>query len=105
MPSVAGYPPQEGRHGYVVLRGMKEAIPGEEGFPVRDHQMYIIVRECPFCQKPSRVRVPGEQLWKWEHGEFVQNAFPDLDAGQREQVLSGIHPACWDEGLGPEPED
>jgi hypothetical protein len=103
--NIAGYPPQTGRTGYVVLRGMKEAIKGENGFPVRDYAAYIIVRGCPFCKKPSRVKVSGEGLWKWEHGALVQNAFPDLDAGQREQVLTGIHPECWDKSFPLEEED
>lgn len=105
MGSIQGIPPQPGRHGYVVLPATMEAIDEETGFPMRDHENYVIVRTCPFCQKGSRVKVPGSGLWKWEHGEFVQNAFPDLDADQREQVMTGTHPDCWDAALGGEPED
>jgi len=89
--SVKDYPSQEayGRHGYVVLNA------ADAGF-------YIIVKDCPFCGLEARTVVPGQGLWDWEHGAFVQTAFPMLDADEREQVMSGTHGECWDAAF---PED
>lgn len=89
--SIKDYPAQPGRHGYVVLKSAKP-----------DH--YVLVKDCPFCGKDSRVQVPGPGLWAWEHGAFAQVAFPTLTAEQREQVITGTHPECWNKYLGDEDE-
>jgi hypothetical protein len=83
--AVKDYPSQEnyGRIGYVVLNG---AYLGS----------YIIVRDCPFCGQEARTVVSGQGLWDWEHGSFVQTAFPDLTPDEREQITSGTHGPCWD---------
>ena len=73
---------QTGRDGYFVTTGA--AL-----------DTYTIHRRCPFCGKMSHTTVPGPGLWAWEHGEFVQTAFPTLSADEREQVMSGIHGECW----------
>jgi hypothetical protein len=31
----------------------------------------------------------------YKQGSFVQQAFPNLCADQREQIISGTHPECW----------
>jgi len=84
--SVKDYPSQEdyGRRGYVVLSG-------------EEFGTYIIVRDCPSCGLEARTVVPGQGLWDWEHGAFVQNAFPTLTADEREQITSGFHGKCWDD--------
>lgn len=74
---------QPGRDRYFVTKG---ATP----------DTYTIHRRCPFCGELSHVTVPGPGLWAWEHGEFVQRAFPTLSASEREQVLTGSHGTCWD---------
>jgi hypothetical protein len=84
--SVKDYPAQPGRFGYVVLKAVK---PDE----------YVIVRDCMFCGQESRVKVPAQGLWDWEHGKFIQTAMPNLSADEREQVITGTHPACWDEHM------
>ena len=33
---------------------------------------------------------------KRAQGEYIQDAFPTLSAGVREQLLTGIHSECWD---------
>ena len=83
---------QPGRHGYFVTRG---ATP----------DTYTIHRRCEFCGDLSHTTVPGPGLWAWEHGEFVQVAFPTLTSDQREQVLTGTHPACWDATFPEEEEE
>jgi len=77
------YPPQPNRPGYVVIR-------------TEQPDRYKILRTCRLCGKPSSVEVPAQGLWDWEHGAFIQKAFPELSAGEREQVTTGTHEACFD---------
>ena len=93
--SLKDYPSQEnaGRHGYVV-----HSIPEDMGH-------YTLIRDCPFCGKESRVVVPAQGLWDWEHGAFVQIAFPTLNADEREQVMTGTHGPCWDAAIPEEDDD
>lgn len=60
-----------------------------------------INKTCPFClpSAPEReyaIEVDAEGYGKWISGMFIQDAFPDLSADEREQIKTGIHPACWD---------
>lgn len=41
--------------------------------------------------------VPRDQVIKYIQGVHVQEAFPDMNIGLREQIISGTHPECWDE--------
>lgn len=34
--------------------------------------------------------VTSEQIARWQSGEFVQNAMPNLSAGEREFLISGL---------------
>jgi hypothetical protein len=46
------------------------------------------------------------QAWyNWQHkGVLLQNAFPQLDANQREFILTGITAEEWDKIFPPEPD-
>jgi hypothetical protein len=50
--------------------------------------------------------VTSEQLARFERGDgYVQTIFTDLDAEQREFLLTGVTPDEWAEFVGPEPEE
>ena len=51
---------------------------------------------CPYCGQHGSVRVTLDGHARRAAGELVQNAFPELPAGLREQIISGTHPACFD---------
>lgn len=57
---------------------------------------------CPFCGKSGEMDLPADGLASYLDGGPIVEAFPGLNAGQREQVMTGIHPACWDRELGEE---
>lgn len=59
---------------------------------------------CPFCGKSHDVVVDIFDYFAWQEGELVQNAFPYLSANDREMLISGICPKCWDEMFGGEDE-
>jgi len=59
----------------------------------------IIVRKSPFTGKVNSMDLPvtDEQLAAYyDKGVLLQNAFPNLDAGQREFIKTGITSAEWD---------
>jgi hypothetical protein len=60
-------------------------------------EVAIITRQCPFCKKDHSVPVPKAAYLKWQKGELlIQNAFPDLNADEREILQSGTCTKCWD---------
>lgn len=94
--------PDQGRPGYVVVNA---SMVEDNDLPVMlDPNEYLIVRDCPFCGKGCVTVVPAQGLWDWEHGKFAQQAFPDLTATEREQVMTGTHGECWDRYMK-DPED
>lgn len=69
---------------------------------------YLISRFCTnLCGVQSFAVVKAQDLWDYEHsvGEkrFVQTAFPYLSDNDREMLLSGVCPACWEKFFGDEP--
>ena len=51
---------------------------------------------CPYCGQHGSVRVTLDGQARRAAGELAQNAFPEMPAGLREQIISGTHPACFD---------
>lgn len=46
------------------------------------------------------VDVPEDEHKEWENGAHVQDAFPNLSAGDREQIITGTHSECWNQLFG-----
>lgn len=57
---------------------------------------------CIHCGKPGFLEVDAASYNRWQEGEFVQNAFPDMPLDDREQLISGIHGKCFDEMFPPD---
>ena len=66
-----------------------------------------ITRECGHCHAPKTITVSrtGYQAWDMGRGAFVQEAFPELSADDRELLVSGICGPCFDAIMGPEPDE
>ena len=61
---------------------------------------------CPFCGKENEINVNMIDYWEWENeGKLAQQAFPYLSANEREALISGICPSCWDKMFPPEEDD
>ena len=60
------------------------------------HEVCIVTRPCPFCGHFHEVEVNDMDYLDWKDGELIQNAFPYLSASERELLVSGICPTCWD---------
>ena len=59
---------------------------------------------CRHCGNGSQVRVDVLNYQLWQSGMLIQQAFPNLNAGQREMMISGTHPYCWKEMMGEDDE-
>ena len=74
-----------------------------------NYKEVCVVTACPFCGHAHEVEVNEMDYLDWQDGELAQNAFPYLSADEREMLISGICPTCWDEMFGsneePDPND
>jgi len=43
------------------------------------------------------IPVTEEQVMRWERGELIQNAMPELSLDDREFLMTGITPLEWGE--------
>ena len=64
-----------------------------------------ITTTCPFCGEEHEVLVNEADYYAWQDGELAQNAFPYLSADEREMLISGICPDCWDGMFGGEDDE
>lgn len=60
---------------------------------------------CPMCREEYSVTVSGKDFDRWKSGVHVQDAFPYLNADDRERLISGICPKCWEETFGEDDDD
>lgn len=58
--------------------------------------------ECVICGHEHFMLVDEADLLAWQNGKLAQDAFPYLSADEREMLISGICPACWDRMFGGE---
>ncbi len=59
---------------------------------------------CSVLLTPFSVEVTEREWKRWEEGDLLlQECFPNLSAGEREFVKTGISPDGWEAIFGPEP--
>jgi len=68
-----------------------------------NHEITVITG-CPFCGLIHEVEVNEMDYLDWQDDVLVQDAFPYLDANEREMLISGICPDCWDKMFGSDEE-
>jgi len=56
---------------------------------------------CVKCDKEYSLPVSTEQVLRWQRGELIQNAMPELPRPDRELFLSGICGDCWKKLFAP----
>lgn len=66
---------------------------------------YTVTTICPFCGMPHDVEVDFLDFCAWQNGALAQDAFPYLSADEREMLISGICPDCWERTFGGYEED
>ena len=55
---------------------------------------------CPFCGADHHVDCREDQYNRYCNGELAQVAFDDLNATEREQIISHICPTCQEKIFG-----
>jgi hypothetical protein len=68
----------------------------------------VETRTCHICGTEGWMVLEFSKVEAWREGNYVQNVWPELNAGLREQLISGTHPECWFELFGdgdPEPDE
>jgi hypothetical protein len=67
-------------------------------FTVKGDEVEVHTQPCMGCNKREKLTIPkaGYDAWIVE-GEYIQVALPDLTPEERELILTGIHPKCWDD--------
>ena len=55
---------------------------------------------CKECDMEYLLPVTTDQLLRWQQGELIQNAMPDLPRADRELFISGICGDCWRKMFG-----
>ena len=62
-----------------------------------------VLTVCPICGEYNFVdNVPLDGYNDWLNGELIQNAMPDLSPEEREMLISGVCPECWQKMMGGE---
>jgi hypothetical protein len=66
--------------------------------------MMVLVEcpECMMCGKSAELEVDDAALAAWRRDTHIQDAFPDMTPDERELLITGTHPKCWDAMMGPE---
>lgn len=65
-----------------------------------NYKEVCVITRCPFCGHANEVEVNEADYWDWQDGMKVQDAFPYLWPSEREMLLSGICPTCWERTFG-----
>jgi hypothetical protein len=58
---------------------------------------------CHVCGNYELWSLDRKAVESWQAGEYIQNAFPDMSMEDREVLITGTHPTCWNK-LFPEEE-
>ena len=61
---------------------------------------YIASAKCPICGAVTEVRVSASGLFRYNNGDLIQNAFPEVSAAEREVIISGMCPKCQETMFG-----
>jgi len=56
-----------------------------------------VITKCVVCNKVHTAYVEKVKYDRWKAGENIQNVWPEMSADEREQLISGTCPKCWDE--------
>jgi hypothetical protein len=56
---------------------------------------------CPICHQDVQIDVDKARFEAWQasnYAAFVQDAWPDKSASEREIFITGMHGKCYDDG-------
>ena len=67
-----------------------------------DGERVTVTKPCLACDEAATVEVDRTQFDLFLAGMKAQDAFPDLPRDEREILISGTHPDCWERMFGGE---
>jgi len=50
---------------------------------------------CFLCGKSGQVEMLVHHYLEWQNGGLINMVCPEMPAEQREMLISGTHPECW----------
>lgn len=62
----------------------------------------VATRPCVFCAEVSIVEVTPDRYRRWQSGEPIQTVWPEWTPAQRELLITGTHPVCWNSAFPPD---
>ena len=60
-----------------------------------DGKYITLDRLCIVCTESVPVTMTVQQFVEWQEGGLIQNVCSEMDAGEREMLISHICPDCW----------
>lgn len=51
---------------------------------------------CPCCKDVEILILDERDVTRWQSGTLIQDAFPYLTPAERERLITGYCPECWD---------
>lgn len=55
----------------------------------------VITATCPECKGSKAVPIDNKSLSNWLHGDLIQRAMASIDEDDRERLITGYCPSCW----------
>jgi len=65
----------------------------------------VKTKPCVVCGNYELWSLDRGAVERWQAGELIQDAFPDMSINDREIMISGTHPECWNKLFGEEEGD
>jgi len=62
--------------------------------------MTVTTPRCQMCKQHGEVQVDERGWAMFQLGANILDAFPGLDADQRELLITGTHAHCWERMFG-----
>lgn len=63
-----------------------------------DGQFYTVKTvPCIHCGDTGLIDVEAQGLFYYNQGRLIQDCFPTMSKGLREQLITGTHPQCFEE--------
>jgi hypothetical protein len=64
----------------------------------------VKTKTCTVCGEYEVWSLDRKAVESWQAGEYIEIAFPEMSLEDREVLITGTHPACWDK-LFPEEDE
>lgn len=60
---------------------------------------------CLVCRTVGDIDIPAQELFEYRQGKLIQHAMRSVSVDNREWLISGICPTCWNEMFPPEEDE